>query len=167
MYTKNMPKLVKKKSSSGFSLVELLVAVAVVAILSVIGFVVFTDVTKRAKDAKRKADIDAISKAYEIRYNPETAGYLPLVNQFFSSGSLPKDPDSSRGGYFNWLASDYSGFRVCAALENNPSTACNTPSRNCYCRDSTQGKFDSSKTPYALPGDSIYSQESAHTNLSF
>ena len=57
-----------KESALGFTLVELLVVISIIAVLSVIGVTVFSGVQKSARDAKRRGDIDAISKALEVHY---------------------------------------------------------------------------------------------------
>ncbi len=79
----------------GFTLVELLVVISIIAILSVIGMAIFTGVQKSARDAKRKADIDAIAKTMEIHY--EGCGsrtYCGLQASYFGSGAAPVDPGS-------------------------------------------------------------------------
>ena len=48
---KFLPKL--KTNPLGFTLVELLVVVAIIAVLSVIGITIFTGVQKNARDARR------------------------------------------------------------------------------------------------------------------
>ncbi|MDO8498783.1 MAG: LamG domain-containing protein, partial [bacterium] len=104
-----------------------------------------------ARDSRRKADIEAIAKAYEVQ---KGTGYIALQDSHFASGKKPTDP--SKGEYFNYLASDGSGYKVCAALDNNPSDACNTPALNCYCKTSVQATinpsspYDPSSTQYLL-----------------
>ncbi len=122
----------------GFTLIELLVVIAIVAVLSMVGFAVFTGVTRSARDAKRHVDIDAISKAYEVA---RSSRYIPLSTSAFSGGVTPQDP--SKGPYFNWLDSNGTGFKICAALEDNPNNACNTPATTCYCKFSSQGTIPS------------------------
>ncbi|OGE25499.1 hypothetical protein A3C26_02200 [Candidatus Daviesbacteria bacterium RIFCSPHIGHO2_02_FULL_39_12] len=78
----------------GFTLIELMIVVTIIAILTVIGITVFTSVQKNARDARRKADINAIANAMEANYD-KTANpgeYAALVATFFSSGVIPSDP---------------------------------------------------------------------------
>lgn len=112
---------------SGFTLVELLVVVAIIAILSIIGFAIFTDNLKKARDATRRSDIDAIGSALEAHYKVGGANpYLPPEPGWFSSGSIPQDPQGvSLGYYWNGTISS-TGFTsasatyvVCAKLEKN------------------------------------------------
>lgn len=130
-------------AQKGFTLVELLVVISIIAVLSVIGITVYGSVQKSARDAKRRADIDAISKAYEVNYS-SGGKYVPLQNSNFSANSIPQDPN--KGTYFNWLSSDGSGFKVCAALEANPNATCNNPATNCICKFSVQGALNTSST---------------------
>lgn len=82
----------KKFLPSGFTLVELLVVVAIIGILSVIGLAVFTGIQPRARDATRRSDLEAISKAMEVGYNESTGRYSDLAASMFSSKVIPKDP---------------------------------------------------------------------------
>ncbi len=78
----------------GFTLVELLVVITIIAVLSVIAITIFGNVQKGARDARRKADIDAISKAMEANYNTASClgKYCALSAGFFASGQVPLDP---------------------------------------------------------------------------
>lgn len=76
----------------GFTLVELLVVVSIIAILAVVGLTIFTGVQARGRDATRKSDIEAISKAMEVNYSETTGQYLALSAAWFSSGVVPSDP---------------------------------------------------------------------------
>lgn len=78
-------------NSSGFTLVELLVVVAIIAILSVIGITVFSGVQKNARDARRRGDIDAIAKTLEVNKTPTLQTYNVLANNQFSAGTIPAD----------------------------------------------------------------------------
>lgn len=75
----------------GFTLIELLVVISILAILSVIGMAVFSGVSKNARNARRKADVDAMAKVLEV--NKAANGYQgALQNGWFASGAIPKDP---------------------------------------------------------------------------
>lgn len=83
--------MTQKKLSKGFTLVELLVVVAIIAILSTIGLTVFTSAQANARDARRKSDIDAIAKVLETQRAPGTVYYLSLPSAGFSGGAVPVD----------------------------------------------------------------------------
>lgn len=142
IYSKSMSKPARR----GFTLVELLVVIAIIAILSVIGVTVFTGIQKNARDSKRKADIESIAKAYEVKYN-NTGTYGDLDptksenTSLFSSKAFPKDPrDKDYTIVVNGTTANASGFRVCAALERNGDDTCASVSNTCFCKSSIQGQ---------------------------
>lgn len=90
----NLPKV----RTSGFTLVELMIVIAIIAVLSVIGVTIFSGIQKDSRDARRRADIDAIASAMEANYGKTTAGrYDPLLVTFFASGTVPTDPTDTPG----------------------------------------------------------------------
>lgn len=78
-------------TSKGFTLVELMVVIAIIAVLSVIAFALFNNVQKAARDAIRREEITAISKAMEINYDNSTAKYVVLSGVSFGAGTVPED----------------------------------------------------------------------------
>ncbi len=85
----------------GFTLIELLVVIAIIAILSVIGFTVFTNVQKNARDAKRKLDLDALSKAVLLYHQANgswpTSGVVCSTN----NGDWPAAFKTAMGPYMS------------------------------------------------------------------
>lgn len=76
----------RRKQSRGFTLIELLIVIAIVGILASIVFVSLSSARDRARDAKRKADIDAIQLALES-YHAQYGTYAVAGTGYMSGGS--------------------------------------------------------------------------------
>jgi len=63
------------KNNKGFTLIEILVVVAIIAILSAVVISNMGEFSKRGRDAKRKENIDQITKAINLYFNEN--GHLP------------------------------------------------------------------------------------------
>lgn len=99
-----MKKLLPKtsKNPQGFTLIELMVAIAIVAILSAIGMVAFSSVQKNGRDTRRRAELVAIANAIEAAKDQAAGTYTfptatsTLANEFpgnskAAAGTDPKD----------------------------------------------------------------------------
>lgn len=113
-----------RTSPKGFTLVELMVVIVIIAILATTGFAIFSGLQKSARDARRKADVDAISKALETHYNSTVGQYCPgnagtycaLQDTWFSGGLRPKDPQTNND-YTGLPANGATTYTVTATLE--------------------------------------------------
>lgn len=115
------------KKPKGFTLVELLVVIAVIAILAVIGLTVFSGVQKGSRDAKRKADVQAIASALETKRDMVAGTYSAVAGADFSSGALPLDPiNTGTSVYTTTLSTDSKNYCVCALLENTAGANANS-----------------------------------------
>lgn len=110
------------KPLQGFTLVELLVVVAIIAILTAIGVTVFTNVQKGARDARRVGDIDAVASALETSYSPGPGTYSLLTGGNFSSGKVPTDPI----GGATYFYTAYSSTTNFAGSDPTPSSMSET-----------------------------------------
>lgn len=64
-----MLKIKLLKSSKGFTLIELLIVIAIIGILTTVLLVNLQGVRERARDARRKSDLDSLKKSLQIYYN--------------------------------------------------------------------------------------------------
>jgi prepilin-type N-terminal cleavage/methylation domain-containing protein len=76
----------------GFTMIELLVILAIIAVLSTLAVSVYKEFTIQARDTKRISDIDSIHDALEIHYGSSTAVYSHLTASFFINHKIPQDP---------------------------------------------------------------------------
>ena len=112
---------------AGFSLVEVLIVVAVVTIISLSAIGSYTSSLKSTRDSRRKADLNTISKALESYYNDNgvfpasiTAADLCATTVNCYLRTIPSDP---KNYIYLYVRGNISGtnqsFQLYSALENN------------------------------------------------
>ena len=133
------PLTVNSKVKRGFTLIELLVVIAIIGILATFIVASFTSAQQKARDSKRKTDLDAIKKALELYKGDQLAGTYPLTANYpaaltASYIKLPVATEIKAG----WTAYTYTSaagatYTLSACLENandpqkdSPTVACST-----------------------------------------
>lgn len=121
--------------SKGFTLVELLIAIAVIGVISAIGVSTYGGVREKAQDSVRKSDLQGIAAALELYYAkhgeypidatpcPKQSNVLyihPGNEEFlrFITGTLPKDPKLNTE-YCYETDEEGNNFKLIAILDNN------------------------------------------------
>jgi len=129
------------KSKRGFSLPELLIAIAIIGILSTVVVVSTSAVRAKARDTRRIADMKVIQLGLALYYDvykkyPSTGGLDVLVTQKFIP-SIPTDPAGTSYGAYEYLS--YStdkhyclgvNLEVNSAIPNDNVTNAMNPSCN-------------------------------------
>jgi general secretion pathway protein G len=90
------------KRKNGFSLIELIMVVALLAVLTTIGFSSYRNQTRNARDTRRKADMESIRIALEFfksnnDYYPNNLNLLVTQNYM---QSVPVPPSPPVGGSY-------------------------------------------------------------------
>ena len=118
------------RSKRGFTLIELIIVIALIAILASIGLSVYSGQQKNARDAKRRGDIEAIANALET--NKTATSYQPLIGSNFTAGAIPTDP----GGFGSATPPHYSicysssSTTLASGAGYNPPSAWSATSQN-------------------------------------
>ncbi|MFH1192864.1 MAG: type II secretion system protein [Candidatus Jorgensenbacteria bacterium] len=100
---------------SGFTLIEMLVVVAIIGLLSSVVVVGIGGAREKARDTKRVADLRSIQSYLEVNYNSAT-GYPDIAATY--PASLPTDPSNSATKYSYCRTSDNQSYVLGTKLEN-------------------------------------------------
>lgn len=118
-------------SKSGFTLIELMVTIAIIAVLAAVGLVVYSTAQKSGRISKRVQDLNAIRTALELfkatngSYPSVTTAGTPLcldslsVNNSLSPNYMPvvpKDPIQSGATYCYMYMADTGGASPTATV---------------------------------------------------
>ncbi len=117
----------KRLRRSAFTLIELLLVIALIGILSSFGVYGYQSSQIKARDTQRKSDLDAIKKGLEA-FNNDTAGaakYPSTITASLVQGNymqnLPADPKTKS----NYIYTPHlkNGSTDCQTFYNTPETA--------------------------------------------
>ena len=120
----------------GFTLIELIIVIAILGLIVTAGLSSYTNSQKTARDARRKTDLETLRQGLELYrstngvYAAAAAGstetganalknYLTSPVPYISAANFPKDPKTSQNYfyYFERDAANSSAYRTCAYLE--------------------------------------------------
>ncbi len=140
---------------AGFTLFELLVSISIIGILVAVASVSYSGAQKKARDARRKEDINMIHKAAEQYYSQTSYAY-PGSAGTWTSGTgdvvlqvFPVDPKDGVAGFGYTYTPNIpvaGGYCVCALLDeatgNSTNRLCNsfvsTGAGGYYCAKNVQ-----------------------------
>jgi prepilin-type N-terminal cleavage/methylation domain-containing protein len=128
-----------KNKNRGFTLIEILIVVAIIAILASIVIVGLGPAQQSGRDARRVADLQNIRNGLQLYY--DKCGFYPgssncaagapggsswssfqttLANSGIgiASNGIPSDPSTNRSYAYAYLTSDNSSYLLAASLEN-------------------------------------------------
>ena len=138
------------KKSKGFIFIEVLVVIAIIGILSSVVLASLNSARKKARDARRLADIKQIQTALDLYFDANNSEYpsggvynvalASLVGNFIPV--LPSDPLA--GQFYKYCASSLGGatsYNLAATLEedSNPAFGSDADADVTTCGDTTPG----------------------------
>ncbi len=82
----------KNSSQRGFTLIELMIVIAIIAILTLIGVGGYSSSLKKGRDARRKSDLQALAQALTL-YRMDRAYYPSNPDEYFSTEACTSDPN--------------------------------------------------------------------------
>lgn len=126
----------KLRRLKGFTVLELLVTIAIVIVLLSVLFASLSVARGRSRDARRISDIREIQKALELFFDAHKT-YPPALDNIVSEGLLrvgsaakPKEP---RGGDYYYLRCSSTRYHLGADLEGKNNSALNSDLNDSPC----------------------------------
>ncbi len=126
--------------NKGFTLIELIIAIAIIAILSVAGLGSYRAAQKRARDAKRVQDMRVVQNSAEQYYLMSDGEYPIDTNKsswiINGNRTIEQFPIDSQGNVYNYTPTA-GGYCACAFVEevkvsNSFDTNCNIGTTGSY-----------------------------------
>lgn len=116
----------------GFTLLEILVVVAIIGILISIGSAAYTSAQKKSRDARRQGDLRSIQNGFE-QYYANNSKYPTSASCTVDSTYLPAGiPTDPKTGVAYSIACDAQGITYCScALLEGTTTGGNATSASC------------------------------------
>ena len=130
-----------KTSSRGFTLIEILIVVAIIAILASVVLVGLGPTQAKGRDARRISDLQETQNALELYYNKNgsypnvtqtgSAGWAQLSTDITGAGigitqPLSNDPtNSGQYVYYYYSATPYNSYDIGACLEGSDPSGYN------------------------------------------
>jgi len=114
-----MSKKIIPAGERGFTLIEMLVVVAIIGLLSSVVLVGIGPARSRARDTRRIADIRQVQNGLEAYHSG--AGRYPSVNDFYGrtgARAIPNLPTDPQGGEYAYIFSAPDGYVMGICLEN-------------------------------------------------
>ena len=128
----NNSKIRSRKDKSGFTMIELLIVISIIAVLAGISIFALQGARESGRDAKRKADLEAIRGAMEI-FKADCNQYPTNLNQLLSGPAAICAPSSNvymqaipippEGGNYNSNLTATT-YQLCATLEGSNPASC-------------------------------------------
>lgn len=86
----------RKRSQSGFTLIELVIVIVILGILAAVAIPKYEDMREQARTATLKGQLGSIRSAIAIQYARNalngTATFPTLNGSIFADGNVPKEP---------------------------------------------------------------------------
>lgn len=108
-------------NNHGFTMIEMMIVIAIIGILATVGVGNFLTTQARARDARRRADMQAIQKGFEQYYLQgsaygATCGVMLADTALFPQGA-PTDPKNTSPNVYSSSNCSTSTYCYCARLE--------------------------------------------------
>lgn len=109
------------KNSKAFTLLELLVVIGIIALLVAVGTISYSSAQQRARDSRRRSDMEGLSRALEQYYAVNNGSYPTDTDcagyETYLAGSAPVDPKTGAYDLANSCAADGTAYCLCATME--------------------------------------------------
>lgn len=121
-----------KKNTKGFGLVELLVVISIISLLATIAISSFNSARVKARDLKRKLNVNQYRKALELYYidngfYPATFGYFSNIYYYNNESNnalvpkyIPELMGASEAGRYIYVEANWMNATACSSFGQVP-----------------------------------------------